>query len=73
MPLNYRAAPPSPTRTNGAQNAGCTSKSFPFAIIDSIERRNASAQPTSGSALNFEMALVMRLRYFQARLSTTFS
>jgi hypothetical protein len=33
-------APP-PTRTKGAQKAGCASKSWPLSIIASIERRKA--------------------------------
>ena len=38
---------PSPTSTNGAQYAGCASCGSPRLISASIDRRNASARPTS--------------------------
>jgi hypothetical protein len=57
----YRVAPPSPTSTNGAQNAGCASYFLPVSIIDIIDRRNASARPIWGSAFNSATTFVISL------------
>src|SRR5262245_43218694 len=40
----YRPAAPSPTTTNGAQNAGCASSLEPLSISASMERRMAPAR-----------------------------
>ena len=43
---HYRPAAPSPTTTNGAQNAGCASSLEPLSMSASMERRMASDRPT---------------------------
>jgi DNA invertase Pin-like site-specific DNA recombinase len=58
---DYRSAAPSPTTTNGAQNAGCASWVSPLSMSAIIERRKASARPTFGSRAISRMAAVISL------------